>query len=92
LCYKIGLDLNGIPQFTLVGQSAASSAGRVGIGKYIMERLKACFANDSGVPTVTSNKGQPGTGILWISDPAAGLLAFNAVPANGVLTPIAIPP
>ncbi|TVY39827.1 hypothetical protein LOCC1_G004958 [Lachnellula occidentalis] len=72
VCYKIGLDSQGAPLFTLVGQTATNSAGRVGIG----------------VPTVTSYKGQAGTGILWISDPNLGLQAFNAVPVNGVLKSI----
>lgn len=44
-----------------------------------------------GIPTVTTYKGQAGTGILWISDPNAGLQAFNAVPQNGILTKIRIP-
>ncbi|TVY32992.1 WSC domain-containing protein [Lachnellula subtilissima] len=72
VCYKIGLDSQGAPLFTLVGQTATNSAGRVGIG----------------VPTVTSYKGQAGTGILWISDPNLGLQAFNAVPVNGILKSI----
>lgn len=76
VAYKLGVDGQGKPLFTLVGQSAASGAGRVGIG----------------IPTVTTYKGQAGTGILWISDPQAGLLAFNAVPKDGVLTPIPLPP
>jgi iron transport multicopper oxidase len=76
VCYKLGVDSQGAPLFTLVGQTATNGAGRVGIG----------------VPTVTTYKGQAGTGILWISDPNAGLQAFNAVPVNGVLTPISLPP
>jgi iron transport multicopper oxidase len=73
---KLGHDPTGKPLFTLVGQTETSGAGRVG----------------TGTPTITSYQGQPGTGILWISDPDQGLLAFNAVPVNGVLTPIHIPP
>ncbi|EDO03017.1 hypothetical protein SS1G_05494 [Sclerotinia sclerotiorum 1980 UF-70] len=34
----------------------------------------------------------PLEGILWISDPNAGLKAYNAVPVNGILTPISLPP
>jgi iron transport multicopper oxidase len=41
LVYALGLDLNGSPLFSKVGQSADNSAGRVGVG----------------VPTVTTNKG-----------------------------------
>jgi iron transport multicopper oxidase len=74
--YKLGLDSQGKPLFTNVGQSATIGAGRVGIG----------------VPTVTTYKGQEGTGILWISDPQSGLLAFDAVPVKGVLQPIPLPP
>jgi iron transport multicopper oxidase len=41
LVYALGQDQNGSPLFSKVGQSADSSAGRVGVG----------------VPTVTTNKG-----------------------------------
>jgi iron transport multicopper oxidase len=75
VAYKMGLDSAGKPVFTQVGATAANAAGRVGIG----------------IPTVTTYKDTPGTGILWISDPSAGLQAFNAVPVNGVLTQINIP-
>lgn len=70
----MGLDSNGVPSFTLVGQTTGPAAGRVGVG----------------IPTTTSYKGQVGTGILWISDPSLGLQAYNAVPVNGVLKPIPI--
>lgn len=71
---KLGLDSNGKPQFTQVGSTARNSAGRVGVG----------------IPTITTYKGQPGTGILWVTDPDAGLQAFSAVPDNnGVLQLIA---
>jgi len=43
------------------------------------------------VPTVTSNNGQPGTGIVWVADGTYGLRAYNAVPTNGVLNPINFP-
>jgi iron transport multicopper oxidase len=77
VCYKFGLDVSGRPFFTLVGQTATNGAGRVGIG----------------IPTITTYKGQAGTGILWVTDPSAGLQAFNAVPnSNGILTPISLPP
>ncbi|EKD14546.1 uncharacterized protein L3040_000069 [Drepanopeziza brunnea f. sp. 'multigermtubi'] len=74
VCYKMGLNNNGVPSFTLVGRTTGPAAGRVGVG----------------IPTVTSFKGQVGTGILWISDPSLGLQAFKAVPVNGVLQPIPI--
>ncbi len=77
LVYKLGLDQNGSPLFTKVGQSADTSAGRVGVG----------------VPTITTYKGQPGTGIVWITDVDAGLKAYRAVPdASGNLVRINIPP
>lgn len=77
LVYKLGLDQNGSPLFTKVGQSADTSAGRVGVG----------------VPTVTTYKGQPGTGIVWVTDVDAGLKAYRAVPdTSGVLVRINIPP
>ena len=46
----------------------------------------------SGVPTITTYKGQAGTGILWVTDPNAGIQAFNAVPVNGILTQLSLPP
>jgi iron transport multicopper oxidase len=77
VAYKLGKDDQGKPLFTLVGQTKTVAAGRVGIG----------------IPTVTTYKGQPGTGILWVGDPNLGLQAFNAVPdASGTLTPITLPP
>lgn len=76
VAYKMSLDSNGAPIFGLAGQSSTNGAGRVGIG----------------IPTLTSYKGQAGTGILWIADPSAGLQAFQAVPVNGKLVPIPIPP
>jgi len=75
-CYKMGVDAQGKPLFTLVGSTKASGDGRVGIG----------------IPTITTYKGQAGTGILWITGPVTGLQAFNAVPKDGVLTPITLPP
>lgn len=76
LAYKLGLDQNGAPLFSKVGQSLDNSAGRVGVGS----------------PTVTTYKGQAGTGIVWVTDVEAGLKAYNAVPdASGTLTRINIP-
>ncbi|KAH8763860.1 hypothetical protein BGZ57DRAFT_991050, partial [Hyaloscypha finlandica] len=40
---------------------------------------------------VTSLNGAPGTGIVWVADGTWGLRAWNAVPVNGVLTPITFP-
>jgi hypothetical protein len=44
-----------------------------------------------GVPTVTSNKGAPGSGIVWVTDTKRGLLAFKAVPQNGTLMGLSLP-
>ncbi|KAL8900665.1 MAG: hypothetical protein Q9207_005582 [Kuettlingeria erythrocarpa] len=77
LAYKVGLDQRGSPLFSKVGQSLDASAGRVGVG----------------VPTVTTYKGQPGTGIVWVTDVDGGLKAYKAVPdASGNLIRINIPP
>lgn len=77
LAYKLGLDQNGSPLFSKIGQSADASAGRVGVG----------------VPTITTYKGQAGTGIVWVTDVEAGLKAYKAVPdASGNLVRINIPP
>ncbi|KAL8708353.1 MAG: hypothetical protein Q9220_006733 [cf. Caloplaca sp. 1 TL-2023] len=77
LAYKLGLDQNGAPLFSKVGQSPDVSAGRVGVG----------------VPTVTTYKGQAGTGIVWVTDVEGGLKAYKAVPdASGTLVKINIPP
>lgn len=64
--YKFGRDANGVPKFTQVSQTDELSAGRVGVG----------------VPTITTFKGQPGTGILWIADVDGGLRAYRAVPES----------
>ncbi|KAL8934463.1 MAG: hypothetical protein Q9216_005902 [Gyalolechia sp. 2 TL-2023] len=77
LAYKLGLDQKGSPLFSKVGQSADASAGRVGVG----------------VPTVTTYKGQTGTGIVWVTDVDGGLKAYKAVPdTSGNLVRINIPP
>ncbi|KAK8250723.1 hypothetical protein HDK77DRAFT_405859, partial [Phyllosticta capitalensis] len=73
--YKLGFDGSGVPVFTQAGVSKEVSAGRVGIG----------------VPTVTTFQGKSGTGILWLTDPDAGLRAWYAVPQNGILKPIKMP-
>ncbi|KAK3378034.1 WSC domain-containing protein [Podospora didyma] len=74
--YALGADGNGKPAFSLAGQTPDKSTGRVGTGS----------------ATITTLNGQPGTGILWLSDPDNGIRAYNAVPNNGVLTRITLPP
>lgn len=44
-----------------------------------------------GIPTVTSNQGKPGSGIVWVTEPEKGLLAFKAVPENGTLVELRLP-
>ncbi|KAL1605331.1 hypothetical protein SLS60_004879 [Paraconiothyrium brasiliense] len=44
-----------------------------------------------GIPTVTSRKGEPGSGIVWVTDVERGLLAYRAVPVNGSLVELGLP-
>ena len=44
-----------------------------------------------GIPTVTTLNNQPGTAIVWMTDPSAGLMAWYAIPQNGVLVNIKLP-
>ncbi|OBT70822.1 hypothetical protein VF21_10119 [Pseudogymnoascus sp. 05NY08] len=75
--YKFGTDANGVPTFTQAGKTQVQSAGRTGVGQ----------------PTITTNNGQEGSAILWVTDVDNGLRAFNAVPStNGTLEQIPIPP
>ncbi|KUI55535.1 Putative fungistatic metabolite [Cytospora mali] len=73
--YALGYDSSGRPQFSYAGETAASTTGRVAISATV----------------VTSLDGQEGTGILWIVDPDLGVSAYEAVPVDGVLTPITLP-
>lgn len=73
--YQLGFTSGGVPQFSKIAQTDEISAGRVGVG----------------VPTITSLDGRPGTAILWMTDPDAGIRAWYAVPQNGVLQSIAMP-
>ncbi|KAK2008051.1 WSC domain-containing protein [Colletotrichum eremochloae] len=75
VAYKLGFDSKGAPQFSLAGKSAWVSAGRVGVGQI----------------TVTSDNGKPGTGIVWVTDVNTGLMAFRAVPQDGVMVPLTLP-
>ncbi|KAI9716656.1 MAG: hypothetical protein M1812_005194 [Candelaria pacifica] len=74
--YKLGHDGNGKPVFANVGHSPENSVARVGVG----------------IPTVTSYQGKEGTGILWMTDPEAGIRAWHAVPGpDGLLKTINLP-
>lgn len=44
-----------------------------------------------GIPVVTSLNGTPGTAAVWLTDVNAGLVAYNAIPVNGVLVPYTLP-
>ena len=72
--YSLGFDTSGRPAFTLVAQTGDSSPGSVSVGP----------------ATITTLKGQPGTGILWIVD-TNGVRAYNAVPVNGKMVKINLP-
>ncbi|PVH87180.1 WSC-domain-containing protein [Cadophora sp. DSE1049] len=73
--YQLGFTSGGVPQFSKVAETNEISAGRVGVG----------------VPTLTSLDGQPGTAILWMTDPDAGIRAWYAVPENGAMKSIPMP-
>lgn len=66
---------------------------RDGNGKPVFTQAgkSARVFSGKSVPTVTSNNGLVGTGIVWLVDINWGLQAYNAVPVNGVLTPITLP-
>ncbi|KAK7740511.1 hypothetical protein SLS53_005354 [Cytospora paraplurivora] len=73
--YALGYDSSGRPQFSYSGETSASTTGRVAISGTV----------------VTSLDGQEGSGILWLVDPDLGISAYEAVPSNGILTPITLP-
>lgn len=73
--YKLGFTDGGVPQFSKVSETSQISAGRIGVG----------------IPTITSLNGQPGSAILWMTDPNAGLRAWYAVPQNGEMVQIPLP-
>ncbi|KAH6692719.1 hypothetical protein F5X68DRAFT_250938 [Plectosphaerella plurivora] len=73
--FRLGHDAEGRPVFSEAGRSTWTSAGRVGVGQM----------------TVTSTNGQPGTGIVWITDVTDGLRAFKAIPENGEMIEIPLP-
>lgn len=73
--YALGFDSSGRPRFSYAGQTSASTTARAAVS----------------APVVTSLGGQAGTGILWVVDPDNGVSAYQAVPENGILTPISLP-
>lgn len=73
--YAFTPSANNSRLFTLAGTSSSGSLQTSGIG----------------IPTVTSNQGKAGSGIIWVTDVKKGLLAYKAVPANGTLMEIPVP-
>lgn len=47
--------------------------------------------NFVGVPTVMSDQGKPGSGIVWVTDIDKGLMAYKAVPVNGTFVELTVP-
>lgn len=73
--YVLVFDVHGVPSFNYSAQTNEVSTGVVGVG----------------IPVVTSLNGQPGSAILWMTDPQMGIRAWYAVPQNGVLKTIKMP-
>lgn len=64
---------DGVPSFTKVAQTPETNAYILGVSH----------------GTTTSLNGQPGTGLLWVTDvQGLNLRIYNAVPQNGLLTMI----
>ncbi|KAK0545893.1 hypothetical protein OC845_004877 [Tilletia horrida] len=76
IAFKLTSDSNGNPNFVQVGQTADSSTNGRGIGH----------------TTTTSYMGQPGSGLLWVTDLTNGnIRVYPAVPpANGNMSAIFI--
>ncbi|KAF8855141.1 hypothetical protein BDZ45DRAFT_676433 [Acephala macrosclerotiorum] len=70
---------------------AYSFSNQGGVPQFTFAGKTALTFAGKSVPTITTNNGAPGTGIVWLADVNKGLLAYNAVPVNGVLTPITLP-
>ncbi|KAK0519416.1 hypothetical protein OC842_007464, partial [Tilletia horrida] len=65
IAFKLSTDANGNPNFVQVGQTNDSSTGTRGIGH----------------TTTTSFNGQPGSGLLWVTDLTNGnLRVYPAIP------------
>ncbi|KAJ9474296.1 hypothetical protein PHBOTO_004349 [Pseudozyma hubeiensis] len=76
IALKFGVNANGNPSFTQVGQTIPSAS--------------STWTRGVGHSTTTSNNGQAGSGLLWVTDASNGnLRAFPAIPpANGQMAPI----
>ncbi len=75
--YSLGFSDTGVPGFTLAAQTTDFTSGwTVGVGP----------------PTITTVNGRPGSAILWVLDKNAGLKAHYAVPSNGQMISIPLPP
>ncbi|KAF2873117.1 hypothetical protein BDV95DRAFT_605683 [Massariosphaeria phaeospora] len=73
--YKFTPSANASALFSFAGKASNSNA----------------LWGGAGVPTVTSRNGEAGSGVVWITDPNRGLLAYRAVPQNGSLVEIKLP-
>ncbi|KAJ4355941.1 uncharacterized protein N0V89_003966 [Didymosphaeria variabile] len=73
--YRFNPSAGKSPLFTLAGTSSASNPHCGGVG----------------IVTVTSSNGEPGSGIVWVTDVERGLLAYRAVPVNGSLVELGLP-
>ncbi|CAA7266431.1 unnamed protein product [Cyclocybe aegerita] len=77
VAHRFTITDDGTPKFVFAGQSGVSSSEQRG----------------TGIATVTSYKDEPGTGIVWVTDPVLGLRAWHAIPGeDGVLKQIELPP
>lgn len=75
VAFKFGKNGNGDPVFSQAGVTTETAAGRQGVGH----------------STVTSLNGEPGSGILWISDvDGSNLRAYGTIPVNGILPTLAL--
>ncbi|KAK4207364.1 hypothetical protein QBC37DRAFT_327498, partial [Rhypophila decipiens] len=71
------------------GPVYAYKFGRDGSGKPVFTQAGKSAQAFSGwnSPVVTTLNGQAGTAVLWLSDVNTGLVAYKAIPVNGVLEP-----
>ncbi|KAK2788914.1 hypothetical protein FQN52_006447 [Onygenales sp. PD_12] len=83
VAYEFRVTPSGEVEFVLVGKSVEVSLDRPGIG----------------IPTITtaldseSGRAKTESGIVWLTDPAAGLRAWHAIPSEeGILRSIGLPP
>ncbi|KUJ08913.1 uncharacterized protein LY89DRAFT_676796 [Mollisia scopiformis] len=64
------------------------TTGANGVPQFVLAGQSAIQFAGVGAPTVTSLNGQTGSAIVWLADVNNGLVAYNAIPVDGVLQPI----